>query len=94
MIYESSIYLIALKMTKKQAASVSHSGDCDLDVKALSNVPEIKRQLKKIDKVTLRKELQEYGAWSDEELDDHEQNLIRFLWIAGCDLDERQYMED
>lgn len=94
MLYESSMYMIALKMTMAQAQSISHSGPCDLDVEALSKVPEIKRQLKKIDRVTLKKELQEYGAWTDEELNDHQQNLIRFLWIAGNDLVEQQKNEE
>ena len=75
-------------MTMAQAKSVSHSGDCELDVKALAQVPSIKKQLNKIDKETLKKELQECGAWSDVELKNHEQNLIRFLWIAGNDIVE------
>jgi hypothetical protein len=32
--------------------------------------------------------LHEYGSWSDEELQDHEQNKIRALWLACCDIND------
>jgi hypothetical protein len=32
--------------------------------------------------------LEMYGAWSDEELQDHDANLRRLVWISGCDLCE------
>src|SRR5690348_12833774 len=79
---------IELKMTLEQAESISHSGECDEDVKELSQVPEIKSQLEKLDKDVLVSELKEYGAWDAEELSDHSQNLQRILWILGCDLAE------
>ena len=84
---------IELEMTVEQAASVSHSGPCDDDVVALSEVPEIKKQLDKIDTELLKNELSEYGAWDDTELSDHNQNIQRILWIAGCDIDEQEYTE-
>lgn len=80
-----------LQMTKAQAESVSHSGDCELDVKELVKVPAIARQLKKLDPDNIRKEIKETGAWDDTELQDNEQNLIRFVWIAGCEITERAY---
>lgn len=82
---------IEIEMTTEQAASVSHSGQCDDDVLALSQVPEIKKQVDAIDKDLLAKELDEYGAWDETELSDHEQNIQRIVWIAGCDIDEREY---
>lgn len=33
--------------------------------------------------------LRGYGAWDDEELADHERNLGRLVWLAGCDLAEQ-----
>ena len=73
-------------MTRAQAESCSHSGRCDDDVAALSQVPAIARQLKKIDPATLRDELSEYGAWDAAELADHGQNLQRFLWLMAGDI--------
>lgn len=37
----------------------------------------------------LKRKLREYGAWDDEELADHAQNLQRILWIAAGDITER-----
>jgi len=48
--------------------------------------PKIKRQFSKIDHIKLRSFLAEYGAWTDVELMDHDQNKIRALWLACCDI--------
>jgi len=88
MYYTSGMGLVELEMTREQAESVSGSGQQFENVKALSQVPEIKEQLDKIDKDRLKRELREYGSWTDNQLEDHEENLIRILWIAGCDIVE------
>lgn len=88
--YAGSGRPIELRMTLEQAKSVSHSGPCDEDVISLSCEPRIRRQLNRIDPQTLRDELREYGAWDAEELADHEDNLQRILWLAGCDIREGQ----
>jgi hypothetical protein len=77
---------IELRMTLAQAKSASHQGRCDEDVQALSEVPAIAKQLAAIDPATLRAELREYGAWSDEELSHHAANLQRILWLAAGDI--------
>ena len=77
-----------LKMTKVQAASASHQGQCDDDVEALTKIPAIRRQLAKLDPEALRAELKEYGAWDAAELADHDANLLRIVWIAACDISE------
>jgi hypothetical protein len=84
--FTSTYGKINLQITLAQASSASHQGQCDADVLALSKVPQIARQLAKIDPQDLRDELQDYGAWDDEELADHEQNLQRILWIACGDI--------
>jgi hypothetical protein len=48
----------------------------------------IRAQLERIDPKVLRDELREYGAWDDQELADHGQNLQRILWIAAGDIVE------
>lgn len=79
---------IELQMTRAQAVGASHPGQCDADVLALSRTPKIARQLARIDPALLREELREYGAWDDEELQDHQQNLQRILWILAGDIIE------
>lgn len=88
-IWSSGSGRIELSMTLEQAESCSHPGPCDADVSFLSREPEIASQLAAIDPETLKGELREYGAWDDEELSDHAQNLQRLLWIAANDVTEQ-----
>jgi len=66
----------------------SHQGDCTEDIKACLQMPEIKKELEDIDPEQLRKELDEYGAWDNEELSNHQDNLERILWIAAGDISD------
>jgi len=75
-------------MTLAQAASASHPGRCDDDVRYLSQVPKIRRQLAKLDPALVSAELKEWGAWNEVERADHAQNLQRLLWIAAGDIRE------
>lgn len=77
---------INLEMTQEQAESCSHSGSCDDDVAALSREPGIAKQLGEMDRALLASELEEYGAWDETELADHDQNLQRVLWLAAGDI--------
>lgn len=88
--YTSSCGKIELEITLKQAESCSHFGDCSFDVDELRNVPKIKRQLNKIKPIDLIEELRGYGAWETDELQDHDTNLERILWIACCDIVENK----
>ena len=75
-----------LNITKAQVLGAYHSGAMDDDIAALSKIPRIARQLKKLDPEQVRAELAEYGAWNEEELQDHAQNLQRVLWCGVCDI--------
>ena len=88
MIYTTGSGKIEIKITKNQALKCYHSGRCDQDIAELRQIPAIKRQLAKIDKAVLINELKHWGAWSDEELQNHEGNLDRFLWLACADIVE------
>jgi len=77
-----------LEMTLAQARSVSHSGSCDADVADLVELPTMARKLSKLDPADIAAELAEYGAWDSDELADHDQNLHRLVWVAGCDIAE------
>lgn len=89
--WTSSSGQIELQMTLSQAESVSHPGQCDLDVRAL--IPELKNQLDKISPELLAKELKEYGAWDEKELSNHADNIERLVWIAGGDISEKNVSE-
>jgi hypothetical protein len=89
--WSSSSGRIELQITREQARSAAHGGQCDNDVKALSQNPMIAGQLSVLAPEMVSNELRDYGAWDAEELADHEQNLQRLLWCACGDLNE---MED
>jgi hypothetical protein len=86
--WTESLGRIELQITKAQAQACSHPGPCDSDVAELRQDPKIRRQLDKLAPSLVSECLREYGAWDDEELADHEQNLDRLLWIACCDIAE------
>ena len=46
------------------------------------------RQLDSLDPGAVYKVLIEYGAWSSDELSDHDENLSRILWVACGDVRE------
>jgi hypothetical protein len=81
---------IEFQMTLEDAESASHQGPCDEDVSALRKVPYIAKQLDDLKPETVRAFLKEYGAWDADELADHETNLDRIVWLAGCDIREEQ----
>ena len=83
-----------LRLTKNQARSGSHQGPCDEDIEWLRREPAIARQLDKLTPATVADELREYGAWDDEELADHDENLSRVLWLACGDIVETLNTKD
>ncbi len=78
-----------LEITKRVARIINHPGDCTHEIISMMQLPEIKRQLNKVAPKNLIDELREYGAWSEEELQNHEDNLQRILWIACCNINEK-----
>lgn len=85
--YDTHGYL-CIQLTEEDARSATHPGPCDADVAALSCLSYVEVQLLSIAPDTARDVLREYGAWDDEELADHAQNLARLLWLAAggiCD---------
>jgi hypothetical protein len=85
---------IELEISREDAASGSHQGQCDNDIAALRTLPYIAEQLAKIDRKLLVGELKEYGAWTMRELVDHDQNLSRLLWLACGDIVEEAFNND
>jgi len=77
-----------IRLTKDQAHSASHQGQCDADVEILLAVPSVRRQFVKIAPDAVRSELREYGAWDDVELADDAANQRRILWIAAGNIVE------
>lgn len=64
------------------------SGRADEAIESLVSDTKVKPYLNNIDKEALRNELKEYGAWTNEELQDHQENIKRYLWIKILDYKE------
>ena len=80
-----------INMTLAQARGCAQPGkDATEDVEELLRLPGIRRQFNKIDPKKIKTELREYGAWDDTELADAEENELRILWIAACNIVEDQ----
>lgn len=84
---------IELRIPLRLARFCSHPGDCEADVVDARRADLIKRQLDRLVPSAVAECLKEYGAWSDEELADHDMNLTRLLWIACGDVVEQHVDE-
>jgi len=86
---------IEISMSMELAKSLCHQGDCDQDVKdAIECVPKLRRQLDKIPADVIRRELKQYGAWSEEELADEAKNKMRLVWIAAGDIVDEKHQKE
>ena len=77
-----------ISMSLEQALHASHPGPCDQDVTELLEDGNIIKQLDFIGSHAIRNELEEYGAWDDNELANAEDNRARIIWIAAGDIRE------
>lgn len=87
-LWNSSNYGNDLKLTRRDAESCNHSGDCQTDVETIRQKPYVKKQLKQLNPESLAKELNEFGAWDADQLASHEDNLQRWVWISAGDIAE------
>ena len=88
-IFNYSNYGNDIAITKADAINCSLSGDNSPAILELLKKPYIKKQVEKLNPFQLAKELKEYGAWDGEELKNHNENVIRWLWISAGDIAER-----
>ncbi len=80
---------VELWLTRTDARSASHPGQCDADVAALSLKPYVAKQLAAISETDAARTVAEmFGDATPEELADHSQNLQRVLWLAAGDIAE------
>lgn len=87
----ASLNYFDLYFTRKDVDSMPLSGQCDDAVKIIAKKPYIVHQFTVINSSKLIKELAEYGAWDDIELQDKQANIERIVWIACLDIKEREF---
>jgi hypothetical protein len=68
-------------------------GSADNAIAHMRTLPEVIKELEGIEPEKLKKELKEYGAWDDNELSNHDNNLDRILWLACSDIQEGKFDE-
>lgn len=89
--YTAYFNRFTIELTAEQMTACSHPGPCDDDVE--ETVKEL--DLTQIQPDDLRAELKDYGAWDDDELQDHAANLRRIVWIAAGNIkDDIRTMEE
>ncbi len=87
----ASLNYFDLYFTRQDVDSMPTCGQCDDAVKIIAKKPYIKRQFANIDNSKLIKELSEYGAWDNVELQDKQANIERIIWIACGDIKENLF---
>ena len=69
------------------------SGACDYVVEQMASKAYIQKQLAdKQDKIV--KELAQYGAWDESELQDNQVNIQRLLWVMISDYKEQLFLSE
>jgi hypothetical protein len=87
-IYNCTNYGNDIRLTLKDAKLCSQSGDCGPYIDELLTKPYVKKQVATLNPLQLAKELKDYGAWSSEELKNHEENVRRWLWLSAGNITE------
>ena len=80
---------LVLDLAASHVDFIPRSGPADDAVALLRRDIHLRPQLAALDAAQVRACLQEYGAWDDAELADHDANLSRLLWIACGDVAEQ-----
>lgn len=85
---DGSGYGLELRLREQDVDSVPQSGAADESIAYLMRDSAIKGQLDSFAVADVIAHLKEYGAWDTSELQDHDENLSRVLWLAICDVRE------
>ncbi len=91
-LYWASFNRFELRLSGEAVCAIAHAGPCDADVAQYA--PIVRAQMEannfpnKPTPEKIRAELKEYGAWDAEELADDDQNWLRLVWSAACNIAE------
>ena len=77
---------ISLSIEREDAVTCAHPGPNDGDIEDLLQKPYIQEQVAGWSPEDLRATLKDFGAWDEQELQDHEANVRRMLWSACWDI--------
>jgi hypothetical protein len=77
-----------IELPDEAVTDCSHQGACDEDVAHWAGKLSLE-----LNPDILRKELEQSGAWDDDELADHEANIRRIIWIAANNIKDEEYAQ-
>lgn len=77
---------IEIPLTGKQIKSICTMGENDLAVDAVCSDPTVKECIGKHSDEKIRKVLEEYGNWSEEELNNPKANNRRLVWSLAWNI--------
>ena len=94
--YDGSGRICLYFPTLDDAQYCAHQGDCLPEVQETMGMDWMAPQLAEVDPDDLRRHLAEYGAWDEDELSSHDDNLERLVWLAANDVaeDPETYAEE
>lgn len=75
---------IILDLTKQQVETGSAIGDRYEYIRSI--LPELRKQLENYNDKAIKRSLIETGGWEEEELRNREENNIKLIWCACCDI--------
>lgn len=85
---------LELELTEQQFMSIKHNGeDCSPQIEIIRKDPMIEEQLQKLNPKDVLEYLIEQGCWERFELNQHEHNLNKIVWIA-CEDTRRELYEE
>lgn len=86
MTWYSSLYNFTIIIDRDDVNTIAHPGDSTDIVTTITR--KLSDQLDKIGPQAIRNELSEYGAWTDDELQNDDESRLCIVWIAACNLAE------
>lgn len=84
---------LELEVPREFLELIPEMGDAQDSLDAILDNTSYLKYLSHIDAQKLRLELEDYGAWDEQELGDHTENIKRFLWVKALDYKERLFEE-
>lgn len=74
---------LELELPIENILDIAQSGDNSEAVEEVLKLKMVQEQIKLLDKEKIVKCLEDYGAWDDEELSNHDENIKRLIWIGS-----------
>lgn len=90
--WSMSNYGVDICLTMEDITTITTGGrDAHPYILEIIKKPYMVPQVARLDRDKLRQEVKEWGSWDSGELDNHEDNIIRWIWIVAGDISDGAY---